>query len=246
VLISVGLVALLVGLLLPALIHARTITKSAVCAANLKQLGVAWTLYLDEHQQFPVYQPDLGGNGVGLPPDWGYGGADFPGPDHEPVLADDRPINSFLDDATPAAERASALLYRCPADAGIYPVSAPTAPKNSILGDGETCFSFFGTSYRANPYLLDGSKTGLSESPQPLAVGDVTVGASRLLLTADPVWWHGTRPEDDPEADLDASWHGRFRGGNMLAMDGSVRFQSFTDAHATEFDILPRPDLAGP
>lgn len=242
ILISLAIVSILVGLLLPALIHARKVGQTAMCSGNLKQLGVAWTLYLDEHLHFPQHQIDIEGEQVG--PDWGYGGADFVGPQHNtPMLADDRPLNLFLDNTSDAAERASAMLYECPADDGVYPVGSPTKAKMSILGPGATSFEYYGTSYRANPYLLDASKAGIDDSGKPLSVADITVGPSRLLLTADAVWFYGVADETEPQSELDASWHAVFRGGNMLAMDGSVRFHTFSDKPTNAYVILPRPDL---
>jgi prepilin-type N-terminal cleavage/methylation domain-containing protein/prepilin-type processing-associated H-X9-DG protein len=50
-LISVAILALLVGLLLPGLHGAREQAKAAVCASNLRQLALANQLYADDHEQ---------------------------------------------------------------------------------------------------------------------------------------------------------------------------------------------------
>ena len=80
--------ARLVGLLLPTLIYARDAARTAVCAANLRQVGMAWSQYLDDHEVFPQHEVD---------PDWKYGGVRFNAAG-APVLASDRPINRYLTD----------------------------------------------------------------------------------------------------------------------------------------------------
>jgi len=54
-LVVVAIIAVLVAMLLPALNQARGRARAVACAANLKQLGLAWHYYADEHNDsFPV------------------------------------------------------------------------------------------------------------------------------------------------------------------------------------------------
>ncbi len=50
-LISVAIIAVLMGILLPSLSSARENAKKTLCASNLRQLGIASLLYLDENNQ---------------------------------------------------------------------------------------------------------------------------------------------------------------------------------------------------
>lgn len=52
-LVVVAIIALLAALLLPALARAKVAAKSAACKSNLRQLGIALTLYADEHKFYP-------------------------------------------------------------------------------------------------------------------------------------------------------------------------------------------------
>jgi prepilin-type N-terminal cleavage/methylation domain-containing protein/prepilin-type processing-associated H-X9-DG protein len=67
-LVVVAIIAVLVAVLLPALGQARGRARAVACAANLKQLGMAWHYYADEHNDaFPVGSvwwddPDFSGN----------------------------------------------------------------------------------------------------------------------------------------------------------------------------------------
>ena len=46
-------IAILASLLLPALSHARSAASSAKCKSNLRQLGTALAIYVDDHQAYP-------------------------------------------------------------------------------------------------------------------------------------------------------------------------------------------------
>ena len=53
-LVVIAIVGLLAALLLPALSRAKRLAKQTACLSNLKQIGVAFALYLDEHEnRFP-------------------------------------------------------------------------------------------------------------------------------------------------------------------------------------------------
>jgi len=66
VLICVGVIALLLALVMPALGRAREAGRGASCAASLHQAGLAMSMYLDDNEGsfFPYYQ-DIPGTGGG-------------------------------------------------------------------------------------------------------------------------------------------------------------------------------------
>ena len=58
-LVVIGIIAVLIGILLPTLNRARTQAQYTACAAQLRQMGMMWTLYANDHKG---YYPNHGVN----------------------------------------------------------------------------------------------------------------------------------------------------------------------------------------
>jgi prepilin-type N-terminal cleavage/methylation domain-containing protein/prepilin-type processing-associated H-X9-DG protein len=67
-LVVIGIIALLISILLPALSKAQEQARKVKCLSNLRQLTAAWMMYADEHKGHLV-GPDTFGEG-----DWVYAG----------------------------------------------------------------------------------------------------------------------------------------------------------------------------
>jgi prepilin-type N-terminal cleavage/methylation domain-containing protein len=236
-LIAVAIMAVLVSVLLPALMHARRASQTTVCAGHLKQLGAAFFAYVQDHQRFPKTESS---------PEWRYGGVDFAGPERVPLLSANRPLNAFYSDKLPSTSGEHLASFRCPADRGLWRLGAgPRNPGPSVIGD-QSCYEFYGNSYRANSLLMDSTLAGIDSLARPLAEHDITVNPARLLIAGDAVWYYATRATESPESLLDASWHSEPRSGNMAAWDGSVRHVTFSPELQTYYTIHPRPAAVAP
>ena len=208
--ISLGLIAVLVSLLIPILSTARQSSYRDQCAANQRVIGQAWQTWLNEHdRQFPH---------VGLQPGWRWGGMRFSSVDETTFPDFDRPLTTYL----PLHQTTDygSVCVCCPADRGI---SSPSIG----LGTGErTAFQSFGTSYRANAPLLDARLARLPASlsgndERGLRRSEISTAPSRLVLAGDPVWF-----EVAEATGREADWHVKPNSGNLLFMDGSVRFMT--------------------
>ncbi len=230
-LITMSIVAILLGLLLPSLRYVRYAANGAVCATNLRQIGIGWRQYVDDHQAMP-FRADA---------DWKYGGASFLGQERRAVLAADRPVNSYILNEGTQESDSLAFLFRSPLDRGYRWTEASGQPVTQEVFPQRTAFERFGTSYRANPLLLDQRRISPSAQPGPMAEHEIQTMPSRMLLIAVPQW----QIVVDNEWRVDASWHPEPDTGNVLFLDGAVRHVNFATGHGSEFEFLPRP-VPGP
>lgn len=65
-LVVISIIALLIGLLLPALGAARAVGRSAACLSNLKQIGLSANIYANDYKDALPIQGDTLSGGIGL------------------------------------------------------------------------------------------------------------------------------------------------------------------------------------
>ena len=226
-LITISIVAILLGLLLPSLRYVRYAANGAVCSTNLRQIGIGWRQYVDDHRAMP-FRADA---------DWKYGGASFLGAERRAVLSVDRPLNSYIVTESEQDSDSLAVLFRSPMDRGYRWTEISGRPVTQDVFPQPTVFERFGTSYRANPLLLDERRLDPESPPGPMAEHEIQTMPSRLLLVAVPQWQIAV----DGEQRVEASWHPEPDTGNVLFLDGSVRHVNFGEGLGTEFEYVPRP-----
>src|SRR5690348_5313990 len=116
-LVVIAIIAVLASLLFPALTRSKAKSESITCAANIKQLSLAWTLYSDDFNDWLV-------NNHGVPETparrqtWANNVQDW-------LASDDNTNLTYLTDAKlgPFANRSTGI-YKCPSDR----VPAPNGP----------------------------------------------------------------------------------------------------------------------
>jgi len=120
--VVIAIIAILAGLLLPALGKAKAKGHGIACLSNLKQLQLAHALYADEYQDrlVPNLEP---GNAVGS---WVKGWLDYTSStDNTNTLYLTDPEHAKL---APYSNRAAGI-YKCPADRSAVRVGSRTQPR---------------------------------------------------------------------------------------------------------------------
>ena len=152
-LVTIVIIGLILALLFPAMGAVREGARRVQCMNNLRQHGIAWYLYLDEHDDcFPVegqegaYTTTFGGRGRG--------GSD---------KTENRVLNRYLDIYSDN-DKGALELFHCPDDA-----------KPWIAG--KTTFDYFGNSYLFNRFIL---KFDTPERPRPLSA--ITSPRNKVFL----------------------------------------------------------------
>lgn len=240
-LVVIAIIAVLVSLLLPALGKARRAARDGRCLSNLKQIGVAFTLYTNDFDTFPwgeardeeseyLYR-------------FGWGGVHWYGFDEngEPIypegegpgnlLTAKRPVNPYLgrDETTQAFAR----IFRCPNDDGIEQPGADdygldTDPwddfgVHGVSGEGDlTVFGQVGTSYETNDNLYQRARDGEIEHGPFFGPADVHVSPSRFVLVGDAGAMTCAELNSSLDILVQGWWHGYLKG-QLVFLDGSAR-----------------------
>lgn len=72
-LVVIAIIAILAGMLLPALSRAKESGRGAVCKNNMRQLGLGMMMYAEDNREYYAWAGETDGN---LPADWVWGGQD--------------------------------------------------------------------------------------------------------------------------------------------------------------------------
>ena len=226
----IAIIALLVGILLPSLSAARRLSKRTACSANLRQLGIAWTMYLNQSDGHFLQ---------GVNRHINYGGRQGTNaPAYGPNVA--KPLNALL--GQPAITGSDVGVCKCPSDTG-NPANQPT------------CYDVYGTSYRTNLMLIGQDQLPINPSDpckpvlqevnkklRGLTRDRVTSPHSKVPLIGDFGWLSTWNRYDSNSFD----WHDKFRSHNICFLDGHVDFIKIDKGlHVTDsYCVIPFDTLA--
>jgi prepilin-type N-terminal cleavage/methylation domain-containing protein len=234
-LVVVAIIAILASLLLPALARAKEKGRWTKCVSNLHQIGIAFTEYANDCQDFYPTEADFdtcgGWQGMGSSLGILQGGG---------VSPTNRPLNVYMSIPYSATNENAFLVFCCPSDQGEAIVQGEGANETYATPSGVTIFDTDGVSYydewsctawgveivsgerasQANPQLISG---GLP----PIKLSHVAMGAAGKIIIGDHNW-PGNRPAEIPQN----VWH-NFNGqrkNNVLFGDNHVSFFQFPEA----------------
>jgi len=239
-LVVIAIIALLLAVLLPTLRMARAVSKKMACQSNLRQLAVAWSMYLEHYDDY-FYQ--------GVNANVTYGGW------RGIIGLSPRPLNRFMGLKGTLEDNKSAKVFCCPADKGGVPGPVPR----------ERAYHYLGTSYQTNLFLIgpsrctpiSGTKTedlelAICNRLEKLNINKVTASSAHLVLIGDQGWIYQCK-QMTPAAKLTwetqykpyAEWHIKPDCYNLAFLDGHVAFVKVRKAYyvTEDYSILPFKDL---
>lgn len=219
-LVVMAVISLLLAILLPTLRKVRVVARRMACQSNLRQIALAWQMYLDVYDgrfyQLPNANLMYGG--------WA-GAEDVTG----------RVLNEFIGLPADIQMRDGAKVFCCPADRGGRP---GWAVRDKI-------FNQFGTSYQTNLFLIGQDNynfrqfyaggqfndrvellgNGVNRYLKNVSISRVK-NPSRLLLIGDYGWVNQWKPmlHPDPEWKELAEWHGKVDCHNLAFLDCHTQF----------------------
>ena len=212
----IAIIAILAALLLPALARAKQKGQQAVCLSNLKQIGLAFQMYLNDHNDRFADRRDLKSSLPGGYHPW----TTWPPSD---------PARRLGGDCVERRRTADAL-WSCPASVNSYRretscnpcKSAPTTdtnPPSCATGPGALTGPMIRWGWR-----IFGARRNRRPSPILQSTNDPTVGlingASDVELVVDPYY-----PSTVPTVAAGFSGHTIHAGGRCrVFLDGHVQF----------------------
>lgn len=189
-LVVIAVIAVLVGVLLPALGKARLVGRSTACATRMQQLGVALSAYWNDFDNYmPQASGPLPGGGeavIGALFGGKKGKLPFYGIDS--LGAELRPLNRYVSDVAPPPDAEPGVTpmepFRSPLDKGATDTGIPIPGFDRT----DSMYDLIGASYTLNDHALDGEEVA---TLVPLGGGKMPAianASATWALAAHPIY----------------------------------------------------------
>ncbi len=232
-LVVIAIIALLLAILFPALRKIQAVAKRLYCQTNLKQIAIAWHLYLEDNDDYFYQKVNFNHTFGG----WQGKGGGYSDPCDYP-----RFLNPYLRLPLKIKEEGEAKVFRCPADKG-----------GEFYVD--KAYIYFGNSYQTNILLVGQNQLEAENISPPWRTIHEEINRflpnlkrthiaepARVLLVGDNYWveqWDFEMPYDK------YSWHDREYYYNLAFLDGRVDFIHIRKGLyvADEYCVMPFKEL---
>ena len=221
-LVVIAIIAILAGMLLPALARAKLKGQQTVCLNNLKQLQLCWSMYADDHNdQIISNDPNVGPGSRS----WILG-----------YMQDNNPDSTntaLIGKGTLFPYNSSTAIYRCPTDLG-----------RSIIGGKKYL--------RARSYAMNGYMNGVDVGLVYFGQKGYKVNLKTVEINAPPPsqafvfldehqnsiddGHFGFAPEGDKWMNLPAMWHNN--GCDFSFADGHAESLKWRDARTLALKVI--------
>jgi prepilin-type N-terminal cleavage/methylation domain-containing protein/prepilin-type processing-associated H-X9-DG protein len=200
-LVVVAIIAVLIGMLLPAVQRVRDAAARSQCQNNLKQIGLALQAYHDAQKQFPPgYASGVAADGDDAGPGWGWASFLLPQLEQAPLANQIDRTKPITDPANAAARVVSLKVFLCPGDP--VPLTIPVGPLSGSGQPSGPATDLAGASY---PAVFGVTEPGVGGDGvfyrnSTTRIGDITDGTSSTLMAGEryyqlgPTTWAGVIP----------------------------------------------------
>lgn len=228
-LVVIAIIAILAGMLLPALSRAKQLSLMTKCLSNLHQIGIGMKIYVDDHRD--TYPPgdsqQFEKSAVYVNYGNALGGTD-PRKDFRPIypMASNRFLTPYL---------LARQTWHCPADRGLKFQTYPVSPSS---------YEVVGSSYRLNWDLQQEYTELIAENPRYNLAGKKESWPpepSRFIMMGEQATYFWDIGDGDPGI---AQWHDAKQPG-LIFSPAKVKFSPekfvapilFVDGHSQQIDF---------
>jgi prepilin-type N-terminal cleavage/methylation domain-containing protein/prepilin-type processing-associated H-X9-DG protein len=192
-LVVLAIIAVVLGLLIPAVERVREAARRMQCANNLHQIGLACHAYHDGHGVFPPgyhawHCPDQ----LATAPGWGWASYLLPYLDQE-SLFQQLAFRHRIEDSRNTGRLTLIPVYLCPSDPGVPPVFVITDAAGQPITEVAP-ISYAACFGSGELDEIPGPKEGVFYRNSRMRLTDITDGTSTTLMIGDRAWSHAMAP----------------------------------------------------